>query len=138
MSHCRLVHLFFYLTLYVCFTTMSRKVSAGAVLEQARPSTTAVHTRQQPAPTQAQFMQWGFARPSGTGAGTATATAGVLPSGINKCDPRLQTQGAVSGQGQGQGADYSAELGQNRRPHTANIVRSADGQGGSGNGEVSE
>ena len=106
----------------------NRKVSAGAVLEQARPSTTAVHSRQQPAPTQAQFMQWGFARPSGTGAGAGAA--GVLPAGINKADPRTLAQGA------GQVGDYNAELSQNRRPHTANIVRTADGQGSSGNGEV--
>ena len=71
-------------------------------------------------------MQWGFARPSGTGAGAA----GVLPAGINKADPRALAQGA------GQVGDYNAELSQNRRPHTANIVRTADGQGSSGNGEV--
>ena len=48
---------------------------------------------------------------------------GVLPAGI-KGDSR-----------QGGGLDYGQELSQNRRPHTANIVRS-EGQGGSGNGEV--
>ena len=75
-------------------------------------------------------MQWGFARPSGTGTGAGAGAAGVLPAGINKADPRALAQGA------GQVGDYNAELSQNRRPHTANIVRTADGQGSSGNGEV--
>ena len=97
---------------------------SGAALEQTRPSTTAAQSRQQPVPSQsqAQFMQWGFARPSGT--------TGVLPAGISKGDPRTQTQGGGQGQEYGQ-----AEQSQNRRPHTANIVRTPDGHTG-GNGEV--
>ena len=87
-----------------------RKVQSAIATESTRPSATAPKKE---SAGQAQYMNWGFARP--TGAGT-----GVLPSaGVGKGESKAAPVSGLT--------DYDrqpmSEPSQSRRPHTASVSR---------------
>ena len=88
-----------------------RKVHSAIGTESTRPSATA--PKKESGTGQAQYMNWGFARPTGTG-------TGVLPvTGVGKGEAKAAPVSGLTDYDRQPASDPS----QSRRPHTASVSR---------------